>query len=305
MKATRRHELKENDLAHAIEVAKGYLVEHGTGVGLLLLLTIGAVAVVSITVRTRAGNVERVWAQRTALTFDDPASGKESIEKLRALTSEATDQNFILTSLIDQGTQALRLAQQVALPPDPELNDRARDAFEALAERFPTNALALGVAHSGLATVEENDFAIDTDLTHKERARAHLQAILDDSSLNLLPFNRLAADRLAKLDGVFTFIRFAPAEPAAPTPEAAAPTPITVTPTRIPADQVPEHLKRIAGPPGAGVFELGNDGTTDEAAGENADDQSVGKEDQEKAPVSNGDPQAEPGGATGRSSDTP
>lgn len=280
MKATRRHELKENDLAHAIEVARGYLSEHGTRVGVLVLCAIAAITVVSITVRTRAGNAERVWAEKGRLLFDDPDGGKESIDKLRVLTTEATDDSFVLTSLIEQGRHALRLAQQVEVPPDPDLNDRARDAFNTLLERFPDNPLALGVAHSGLATIAENDFAVDSDRTHQDQARRHLQAIIDDPALNTLPFHRLASDRLAKLDGIFTIVRFAPpAEPeeteaAAAAPITITPTPIDVTATPISIDELPASLRRIAGPPGGVVPGQADDGGVDEAVEEGGDEQS-------------------------------
>ncbi len=275
MKATRRHELKENDLAHAIEVARGYLAEHGTRVGILVLCAIVAITVVSITVRTRAGNAERVWVEKSRLLFDDADGGKESIDKLRVLTTETTDDGFVLTSLIEQGRQALRLAQQVEVPPDPDLNNRARDAFNTLLERFPDNALALGVAHSGLATVAENDFAEDSDRAHQDQARRHLQAIIDDPAFNTMPFHRLASDRLAQLDGIFTIVRFAsPAEPEEAEADPAAPTPVTVTPTPVSIDELPASLRRIAGPPGGVVPGSADDGGVDEAVEGGGDEQS-------------------------------
>ncbi|MHC4698592.1 MAG: hypothetical protein ACYTFA_17815 [Planctomycetota bacterium] len=247
MKATRRHELRENDLAHAIETARAYLGEHGTKVGLILVFALAAVVVVGITVRTHAGNVERAWVLKSKLLFEDPDGGKESLEKLRRLTSEATDESFVITGLIEQGRQALRLAQQVESPPDPDLNDQARDAFDSLLERFPDNALAFGLAYSGLATVAENDFALDADLAHRERAKAHLQAILDNPALNSLPFHRVAADRLVKLDATCSIVRFAPpseSEEAQPAPVPQAP--ITITPTPITFDKLPADLKAMA-----------------------------------------------------------
>ncbi len=244
MKATRRHELRENELASAIETARAYLGEHGTKVWLIVVFAVAAVVVVGITVQTHAGNVQDAWRVKSKLLFEDPEGGKESLEKLRSLTSEATDESFVITGLIEQGSQALRLAQQVESPPDPDLNNQARYAFDSLLVRFPDNALAFGLAHSGLATVEENDFALDADLAHRNQAKVHLQAILDDPALNSLPFHRVASDRLAKLDATFSIIRFAsPSESEEPQPAVAPQGPITITPTPISFDQLPAHLK--------------------------------------------------------------
>ena len=38
MKAERRHELKENDLAHALAVAREYLDDHGARIGMYVLV---------------------------------------------------------------------------------------------------------------------------------------------------------------------------------------------------------------------------------------------------------------------------
>ncbi|UCE59393.1 MAG: hypothetical protein JSU63_18365 [Phycisphaerales bacterium] len=212
MKATRRHELKENDLSHMIEVARTYMTDHGTKVGLLVLLVLAVIVVVSISVRTKAANTERTWLRRTQLSFDTPEDGKASIDKLRAMLVDAPDESFVFSSLMEQGSQALRLAQEVEIPPDPELNDRAREAFESLLARFPDNPIAFGLAHTGLATVEENDFALDSRSAHKARAAEHLQAVVDHPALNSLPFHLLASTRLEKLEDIFTVVRFADPE---------------------------------------------------------------------------------------------
>lgn len=64
--------------------------------------------------------------------------------------------------------------------------------------------MALGVALSGLVTVEQNLFLIDYSASHKESARNYLQKILDTKLLHSTPFQRIAVDRMAVLDSVFT-----------------------------------------------------------------------------------------------------
>ena len=70
MKAERRHELKENDLAHALEVARKYLDEHGKRIGFTVVVVVAVVAGVGLTVRSRAAAGEDMRRRRGALKFD-------------------------------------------------------------------------------------------------------------------------------------------------------------------------------------------------------------------------------------------
>lgn len=236
MKADRRHELRENDLAHALEFAKAYLGEKGKNLGLVVVAVAAVVIVVSLAVRSRAANVEDAWNRKGLLSFETPDEGKQSLEKLVALTKESADESFVLASLMDQGVHALRLAQEVELPPDPDLNNRARAAFAQLLSRFPNNPLAVGAAHSGLATVAENDFALDGNVQRKNDARDHLTAIMNHPALETMPFHGLAGDRLKELDKTFTVVRFAKSKPPA------AQAPAAITPTPVAAEGVPQQF---------------------------------------------------------------
>ncbi len=226
MKAVRRHELRENDLAHAIETGREYLKDHGGRVGLIVLAAVVAITLVTLSMRSKAAAIEDAWRARGELSFDDPQIGKESLERLMAITADSTDEGFVLASMMDQGLQALRLARIGDDPPDEELNEMARGAFGRLLGRFPDNPLAVGVAYCGLATVEENSFVLDGDPAHKERAREHFRAILDDPALALMPFTRMARDRLETLEATFSPVTFGP--PLESPPEAAAPISITI-----------------------------------------------------------------------------
>lgn len=208
MKAQRRHDLKENDLMHALSVARKYLDEHGTRIGVAVIVVVAIVLGVLFGIQSRTTALESIWRRKSELSFEDLETGKQSLEALAAMTRDASDEQFVLVSLMDQGTQALRLARDVAFPPDRELNNTAGQAFEQMLARFPGNPLAVGLAHSGLATVEENAFALDLDPAHKNRAEAHLVAIIDDPALNGLPFKRIAMDRRKALDTTFTDVMF-------------------------------------------------------------------------------------------------
>ena len=123
------------------------------------------------------------------------------------MVNEVSDESFILVSLFDIGRESLRLAQLAPVPPDPTLTTWAERAFQDLLERFPNNPLGVGVALSGLATVEENRFVLDEDLSHKARAREYLVRIIDHELLAGMPFQRIAVDRRKSLDAVFSRVR--------------------------------------------------------------------------------------------------
>ncbi len=207
MKSQRRHELRENELAHALSVVRQYLKDKGSSLGLAAVIVMAVVSVLIVAVRSRATAVERVWQDKSSLRYDNPETGRASLERLRSMVNEVSDESFILASLFDIGREALRLAQLAPVPPDPTLTTWAEQAFHDLLERFPNNPLAVGVALSGLATVEENRFVLEEDLSHKARAREYLVRIIDHELLAGMPFQRIAVDRRKSLDAVFSRVR--------------------------------------------------------------------------------------------------
>ncbi len=218
MKSERRHELRENDLAHYLSVARDYLDENGGRVGLVVFAVIAVVAVATFTMRSRAVELEDVWRRKNQLTFQDVETGRESLRALRSLASETTDEHLAMTCLVEGGKQALRLTREVPWPPDKELNEQAASSLGDLLSKFGDNPIAAGVALSGLATVEENRFLIDHDYSHKDKAREYLTRIIDDPRLNGMPFQKLAIDRRKSLDDTFVLIQFDNPQPE-PAPE--------------------------------------------------------------------------------------
>ncbi|GAG14993.1 unnamed protein product, partial [marine sediment metagenome] len=116
MKAGRRHELKENDLIHALETGRAYLQQHGKGVGLTALAVIAVVFVTSLAIRSRGAVAEDHWRQKSLLSFE-PDVAKQSLESLMTMANESTDQGFVLSALFEQGTQSLRLAAEAETSP--------------------------------------------------------------------------------------------------------------------------------------------------------------------------------------------
>lgn len=213
MKASRRHELRDNDLQHVLETARSYLDENGRQVTIWFLIVAAVVAAAVFGVRSRTTTREDIWRRRSLLSFDGPQVGRESLQALAAITKDVTDDRFVRSSLMEQGQQALRLATLVDASPDHDLTIRAQSAFEELLRRYGDEPLARGIALSGLATVEENLFVLDRDLAHKERTQEHLNAIINDDELNGMPFKRMAMDRLKAIDKTFTRVEFVYPEP--------------------------------------------------------------------------------------------
>lgn len=219
MKSERRHELRENDLQHVLEVTRDFLAEKGSRVGMIVFGALALFVVVNIAMRSSATTIEDAWTKRTALRFDTPEVGFTSLEALQSIGEGTSDPDLALACLIDRGNQALRLAQKVADPPDRKLNELARTAFEQLRDRDRDNPLALSIALSGLASVEENAFALDGKLDHKEKARAYLTELVDNQALNGLPLQRVAIERRKNLDA--TFVKVQLSYPPPPAPKAA------------------------------------------------------------------------------------
>jgi len=203
MKAERRHELRDNDLLHALHVTRDYLNEKGGRVGLAVVIVIVVATALSLGVRSRSAAHEDTWMRKSMLDFSDVEKGRKSLEELATLAQQSNDPSFVLSALLESGQQALRLCQDVAFPPDTELNEVARSSFSQLREQFPHNALAVGASLIGLATVEANEFAHDADPAHKEKIKNYLVQARDSSLLSGLPFQRIAIERLNRLDDMF------------------------------------------------------------------------------------------------------
>lgn len=220
MKAERRHELRENDLQHALESTRDYLNENGARLGVAAVVVLVIVGAVSFGVRSRSAAYEDFWRQKNQLSFEDVTVGRQSLAKLDDLTRQTSDKAFVLSSLIDQGRQALRMAEQVPFPPDPEFNAHARTTFNDLKSRFPDNPMAQGIAELGLATASENEFVLDKNPAHKEKAKAHLESVVKNPLLNGLPFQQMAVNRLATLDATFSPVIYVPPAPPVEEPSA-------------------------------------------------------------------------------------
>jgi len=296
MKAERRHELKENDLVHFLYQARDYLGERANQILLIVVVVVAVIAVVSWSLRSSSRAVDDAYAELSSLTFADVESGRESLGTLKMLSESSSDEAFILRALILRGEQAVRLAGLTDPAPDPGINSQAEEAFTELLDRFGDNILALGVAHSGLATVAENQFVIDGNPAHKDTARRHLDAIKTNTALNGTPFMSSALDRLNMLDETFVVVKFAP---PAPKEEPVAEQDTEDRP--ISNMEMMSTAERMAVPRAmvAPVEEEESPASTPTPAGEPSSEQSAGpspKPDAEPSPKPDTEPSPEPAG---------
>ena len=216
MDAERRHHLRENDLAHGLTVTRDFFEQHSKQITVVAVTALALFAIGSFVVRSRAESHQDIWRQKHELKYENAQQGLQSIDRLLALANETSDRRFTLDALAEAGRQALRLAKEAPFPPDRQLNERARTAFEELMRRYQHEPLAVGVALAGLATVEENAFVLDHNLAHKEKAREYLTRLSSEAQFAGLPFQRMALDRLKNIDGVFQVTEFAPPAPSEP-----------------------------------------------------------------------------------------
>lgn len=247
MDSERRHQLRENDLAHGLTVTRDFFEQHSKQITVVAITAIVLFAVGSLVVRSRANAHDDVWRQKNDLKFDSRDEGLRSVDRLLTMVRDSSDRRFVLDGLAEAGRQSLKLAMEAPFPPDRELNGKAREAFEELLKRFPREPLPTGIALAGLATVEENDFVLDRNLAHKEKAREHLTRLSTDSMFNGLPFQRIALDRLKRLDSLFVVTEFAPAPPPPPA-EVVAPTEVPIEGEAAPVKIEPVQVEPVDEP---------------------------------------------------------
>jgi len=227
MKAERRHELKENELAQALGDLATYVRTHGTR---LVLIVGGAVAALLVGwyyVSSRSEAASRDWQRYTELLSTQDQLGLEgTVGEFREIGDNASKDALAMHALARAGHNALTLALQAPTASDAQRYTReAEEAFNELLRRFRGKPIARGVALSGLALAAENRFIVDGDASQKEVARRHLESIKNDPELNATPMQSQAISRLNILDDIFKPVTFDP--PRLPPKPAAAPSEAT------------------------------------------------------------------------------
>ncbi|MCC7291302.1 MAG: hypothetical protein IT449_04465 [Phycisphaerales bacterium] len=216
MKAERRHELKENDLVHALHDLRAYTQSHGQR----LLLTGGGIVVIILLVwfiiRSSSQATMRDWARYTEIASTVETTGwSTGLNDLLDLGGKTKDSALAIRILGQCGQEGLRLAIEAKDDAEAKaFTDQAEQAFTLLRDQYGgTRALARGVAICGLATVAENRFALTGDAAQKDVAKRYLEQVANDPELNATPMKNQAITRLTTLDEVFKPVTFAPPLP--------------------------------------------------------------------------------------------
>lgn len=218
MKADRRHELRENELAAALMQARGFVGQNARTITLALGGVILVAILASFGMRSRAAQREDQWRRLSQLDFNTLDKSREALPTLRSLAFDASDDKFRMIALVELGRQALRMSQQSDAPPNVEMLSLARSAYEQLLDRFRNSALAVATAHLGLATIAEDMFLLTREERYKSEARRHLTAVVEDGRLATLPLYQVAVDRRNALEGTLNIVAFATPPADSPIP---------------------------------------------------------------------------------------
>lgn len=253
MKATRRQELRANDLAQMLQDLRDSFRAYGNYV-VGVVVIIGAVILVWFYLQYSASEaLAEATRQARALPYNTDAEVRSSVSKLKELTAEIDDGPFLAEALQRAAAMAMSRAQAGEDgTPSAEFLDMAADAYQELLERLPHRTLEKGVALFGLATIEGDRFVLDRDLSHQDKARQYLERIRDAAEFNGTPHKAVALEQLNRLDDLFVVIALAdplPLPTITPLPPALQPLPST-PPSQLPstANQPPAMPKQPPGP---------------------------------------------------------
>lgn len=205
MKTERRHELRTNDLSAFLLDTQEWAKKHATALGTVSVVAVVVVLSVAMVSRSRDSSMDAAWETMRTLSFT-LEDAEASFITLDGLISEAKDRDFKMKALLNKATRSMNMALLQAEGFQPEYLDWAEEAYHALldgyADRMPVAATALG----GLATIEENRFVTDGDLSHRDTARAFLERLQNQAEFKGTPFQTNAARRLQTLDETFQTI---------------------------------------------------------------------------------------------------
>ena len=96
MKADRRHELQENELAQTLATLRTNVSEKARPIGIALLAVVAVFVITGLTMRSRAVAKEDQWRRLGQLMFDKPETAKESFDALSDLAKNSSDKGRLL-----------------------------------------------------------------------------------------------------------------------------------------------------------------------------------------------------------------
>jgi len=221
MKATRRQELKTNDLAAYIQQLRDYLREHGTRVIVIGVLLIVAVATVLYITQSRAQMLNNGWnayynALRSETDRTKPQSTEDSIlqwERVIATYDNSQIRAQAYWALVDLCMR--RVADETDSSSRKKLLDKTEANCKVILKEYSSNVTLYASALNTLAAIEQDRFLYDPNhnLEHKTKAREYLQRILEDDVFLGSPFRTEVRVRLDDFDRLWTAVELAEDKP--------------------------------------------------------------------------------------------
>ncbi|MHC4610009.1 MAG: hypothetical protein ACYS7M_06640 [Planctomycetota bacterium] len=177
MKASRRQELRTNDLAQYLEDMRDFFRSYGN------YLAIGAVVIAAIVLvwfyqkRSTSEALTAAIKQMRTLPFSTDEEVRSSVKKLQQMATESKNEGLIVLTLRSRAEMAMSRAHAAEDgTPSTEFLDLAEAACKEVLDRFPDRSLDVGPALSILATIEEDRFVLDSDPAHKEDRQVTLSS---------------------------------------------------------------------------------------------------------------------------------
>jgi hypothetical protein len=246
MKATRRQELKTNELAESLTQVRDFIQEYGTWLiaGLLALTVI--IGGSSWYKQNQQEKVFGVWAEMDEMAPTTREEFRSSIDRLKAIGSEVNDPELEIQTLHNRARLAeIQAFDDLTGEIQTDFVDDMRLAYQGLLDRFGNRKLERGAALIGLSKAEELAFLADGDLSHKEKAAGYLDRVINDSDLQMTPFSSIAIGKKSLQDQTFSKLEMAaaapppPAPPSTPPPPPPPPPPVLSPPPPPPVDSDP------------------------------------------------------------------
>jgi len=237
MKASRRQELKTNDLAAWLEDVRRSFSQWGGYVigGVALVILVVAINAYMRSARAEARTSAYMDLRRASTLMNESVVKtddelRSSLATIDELVATSTDDDFKIDALLAKASMSVGLARRGLGNLDkPEARDdvrryldEARAAYTQLARDFRDRPMYYGRAVYGLYQVEALAFVLDGDPAHRENGARHLEQLRDDPALNATPLQTVAIERLNALDETFTLVQFEK-RPAAPLPPVPGP----------------------------------------------------------------------------------
>lgn len=235
MKATRRHDLKENELARDLGKAGEFLRGHFRAVvGVIVAVILVLAGVLYARNRVKLNRQEE-WRNFYVLSAGgaDPAGARD---KLRRLAETTAQEALAVWGHLRVGQSAYGELCARADQDDPAEADRlarqARGAFELVISDYGSYRQAVALAHLGLGRLAETQG--DLEAAREAYTRAAEQT---GGSATLAALQ--ANERLLKLGSLGGSVRFSPTAPVEAADDAGTLAPATQPVTQPAADQAP------------------------------------------------------------------